>query len=117
MDTKEFERAFLNILSNAGEHSPINSTIKLSICSKEDNLEISILDQGYGFTNEDLVYAKDQFYQGDKSRHSRQNYGIGLFVAEQIIKNHGGSLILENRTDEIGAKVSILLPVTNKPYS
>lgn len=117
VDTKEFERAFLNILSNAGEHSPINSTIKLSICSKEDNLEISILDQGYGFTNEDLVYAKDQFYQGDKSRHSRQNYGIGLFVAEQIIKNHGGSLILENRTDEFGAKVSILLPVTNKPYS
>ena len=117
VDTKEFERAFLNILSNAGEHSPINSTIKLSICSKEDNLQISILDQGHGFTNEDLVYAKDQFYQGDKSRHSRQNYGIGLFVAEQIIKNHGGSLILENRTDEIGAKVSILLPVTNKPYS
>lgn len=115
LDTKEFERAFLNILSNAGEHSPINSTIKLTICSKEDNLEISILDQGHGFTNEDLVYAKDQFYQRDKSRHSRQNYGIGLFVAEQIIKNHGGRLILENRTDEIGAKVSILLPVTKKP--
>lgn len=111
VDLKNFERAFLNILSNAKEQSPKNSTIKLIICSKADKLQISILDQGHGFTGEDLLYAKDQFYQGDKSRHSKENYGIGLFVAEQIIDMHGGSLVLENRTDEIGAKVSILLPV------
>lgn len=111
VDLKNFERAFLNILSNAEEQSPKNSTIKLIICSKADKLQISILDQGHGFTGEDLLYATDQFYQGDKSRHSKENYGIGLFVAEQIINMHGGSLILENRTDEIGAKVSILLPV------
>lgn len=111
VDLKNFERAFLNILSNAEEQSPKNSTIKLIICSKADKLQISILDQGHGFTCEDLLYATDQFYQGDKSRHSKENYGIGLFVAEQIIDMHGGSLVLENRTDEIGAKVSILLPV------
>ena len=111
VDLKNFERAFLNILSNAKEQSPKNSTIKLIICSKAAKLEISILDQGHGFTGEDLLYAKDQFYQGDKSRHSKENHGIGLFVAEQIIDMHGGSLVLENRTDEIGAKVSILLPV------
>ena len=108
---KNFERAFLNILSNAKEHSPKNSTIKLLISSKADKLEISILDQGHGFTGEDLLYATDQFYQGDKSRHSKENYGIGLFVSEQIINMHWGSLVLENRTDTIGAKVSILLPV------
>ena len=111
VDLKNFERAFLNILSNAEEHSPKNSTIKLIICSKADKLQISILDQGHGFTGEDLLYATDQFYQGDKSRQSKENYGIGLFVAEQIIDMHGGSLVLENRTDESGAKVSILLPV------
>ena len=113
VDLKNFERAFLNILSNAKEQSPKNSTIKLIICSKAAKLQISILDQGHGFTGEDLLYAKDQFYQGDKSRHSKENYGIGLFVAEQIIDMHGGSLVLENRTDECGAKVSILLPVKN----
>ena len=113
VDLKNFERAFLNILSNAEEQSPKNSTIKLIICSKGEKLQISILDQGLGFTGEDLLYATDQFYQGDKSRHSKENYGIGLFVAEQIIKMHGGKLVLENRTDTIGAKVSILLPVKN----
>lgn len=113
IDLKNFERAFLNILSNAEEQSPKNSTIELLICSKADKLQISILDQGHGFTGEDLLYATDQFYQGDKSRHSKENYGIGLFVAEQIIKMHGGSLVLENRTDTIGAKVTILLPVKN----
>lgn len=111
VDLKNFERAFLNIISNAEEHSPKNSSIELLISSKADELQISILDQGHGFTGEDLLYAKDQFYQGDKSRHSKENYGIGLFVAEQIIDMHGGNLVLENRTDEIGAKVSILLPV------
>ena len=113
VDLKNFERAFLNILSNAEEHSPKKSTIKLLISSKADELQISILDQGHGFTGEDLLYATDQFYQGDKSRHSKENYGIGLFVAEQIINMHGGSLVLENRTDTIGAKVTILLPVKN----
>ena len=113
IDLKNFERAFLNILSNAEEHSPKNSTIELLICSKTDELQISIVDQGHGFSSEDLLYATDQFYQGDKSRHSKENYGIGLFVTEQIINMHGGSLILENRTDTIGAKVSILLPVKN----
>lgn len=113
VDMKNFERAFLNILSNAEEQSPKNSTIELLISSKGEKLQISILDQGHGFTGEDLLYATDQFYQGDKSRHSKENYGIGLFVAEQIIKMHGGSLVLENRTDTIGAKVTILLPVKN----
>lgn len=113
VDLKTFERAFLNILSNAEEHSPKNSTIELVICSKADELQISIVDQGHGFSSEDLLYATDQFYQGDKSRHSKENYGIGLFVAEQIIEMHGGSLVLENRTDERGAKVNILLPVKN----
>ena len=113
VDLKNFERAFLNILSIAEENSPKNSTIKLIICSKGEELQISILDQGHGFTGEDLLYATDQFYQGDKSRHSKENYGIGLFVAEQIIKMHGGSLVLENRTDTKGAKVSISLPVKN----
>lgn len=111
VDLENFERAFLNILSNAEEQSPKNSTIELLICSKADELQISIVDQGHGFSSEDLLYATDQFYQGDKSRHSKENYGIGLFVAEQIIKMHGGNLVLENRTDECGAKVSILLPV------
>lgn len=111
VDLKNFERAFLNILSNAEEHSPKNSTIELLICSKADELQISIVDQGHGFSSEDLLYATDQFYQGDKSRHSKENYGIGLFVSEQIIKMHEGSLVLENRSDEIGAKVSILLPI------
>lgn len=111
VDLKNIERAFLNILSNAEEHSPKNSSIELLISSKADELQISILDQGHGFTGEDLLYAKDQFYQGDRSRHSKENYGIGLFVAEQIIDMHRGSLVLENRTDESGAKVSILLPV------
>lgn len=113
VDLKNFERAFLNILSNAEEQSPKSSTIKLLICSKADELQISIVDQGHGFSSEDLLYATDQFYQGDKSRHSKENYGIGLFVAEQIINMHGGNLVLENRTDECGAKVSILLPVKN----
>ena len=113
VDLKNFERAFLNILSNAEEQSPKNSTIELLISSKAEKLQISILDQGHGFTGEDLLYATNQFYQGDKSRHSKENYGIGLFVAEQIINMHGGSLVLENRTDECGAKVSILLPVKN----
>ena len=111
IDIVLFERVIQNILSNSIQYSKEKSTIKVNISTANDMLKISILDNGIGFSNEDLINASIQFYRGDKSRHSSTNYGIGLYTAKKIIEIHGGKLIIYNRSDIEGAGVTISLPL------
>ena len=56
----------------------------------------SITDTGNGFSPEALKRATEQIYIDEQSRHSKSHYGIGLYVANSIITQHGGQLILSN---------------------
>lgn len=111
VDLKLLERALQNVLANSIENNNGIVTLELNIKTVDKFLEISVLDNGKGFSDIDLIHAKEQFYRGDYSRHSATNYGIGLFITEQIIKLHGGSVILKNREACRGAKVKFILPI------
>lgn len=112
VDVKLLERCLQNILANAVEYSPKNSTIELFINNDENFLKIEITDSGQGFSNSDLIHATEQFYRGDSSRHSDKNYGLGLYTVSKIIKLHSGQLILKNRKDVNGAVIIIKLPIS-----
>lgn len=111
VDITLLERAIYNVLSNASEYAPKNSTIDLQIESNLDNLIIRIMDQGLGFTQNDLLHGMEQFYRGDKSRHSSNNYGLGLYTTLQIMKLHSGELKLENKKYQDGAIVILKFPL------
>ena len=113
VDLKLLERALQNVLANSIENNNGIVTLELNIKTVDKFLEISVLDNGKGFSDIDLIHAKEQFYRGDYSRHSATNYGIGLFITEQIIKLHGGSVILKNREACHGAEVIFRLPIQN----
>ena len=113
VDLKLLERALQNVLTNSIENNNGIVTLELNIKTVDKFLEISVLDNGKGFSDIDLIHAKEQFYRGDYSRHSATNYGIGLFITEQIIKLHGGSVILKNRETCHGAEVKFILPIQN----
>lgn len=110
IDMKLLERALQNIFINAASFSKEGSKITLEVSNDDMNFYISILDEGEGFSNEDLIYAKNRFYTKDKSRHGRNGYGLGLYIADRIVKLNGGELILKNR-EEIGAEVVIKLKI------
>ena len=113
VDLKLLERALQNVLTNSIEKNNGIVTLELNIKTVDKFLEISVLDNGKGFSDIDLIHAKEQFYRGDYSRYSTTNYGIGLFITEQIIKLHGGSVILKNREACCGAEVIFRLPIQN----
>lgn len=102
------ERAIMNIVDNAIQHSKSGSKIEFICEVNEDRIRFCIIDSGKGFSKLDLKNAKDRFYMGDKSRNeiSRNHYGIGLYVADVVAKQHGGKLILENSKEHSG-KVTI----------
>ena len=75
---------------------------------------IEIKDNGIGFTKEDLAHATELFYQGDKSRKSQKNHGIGLYSVKKIMEFHHGEILLKNRENGQGAIVVMKLPLSNK---
>ncbi|MCB5004152.1 HAMP domain-containing histidine kinase [Streptococcus mutans] len=104
-------RALMNIISNAVEHSPQGSQLQL-VCHLENELfQLTCLDSGQGFSREALDKAKMQFFQDDTSRHDRKHSGLGLTIADNIIRLHGGSLSLSNDAKTASGRVDVALPL------
>lgn len=82
--------------------------VKLIIHNTEDSLFIRVMDQGKGFSAQDLEHTKKEFYCEDTSRHSAVNYGIELFNMDRIMKVHVGELELGNG-EKGGAVVTLKL--------
>lgn len=109
-DRSLLNRAFMNIVANAVEHTPSGSQLLLTARVEEDEFTFICLDSGPGFSLESLEKATQLFYQEDKSRQSRNHSGLGLTIANDIVRLHHGSLALENDDTTGGAKVTIILP-------
>ena len=110
-DKSLLNRAFMNILSNAVEHTPSGSQLLLTARVEDDEFKFICLDSGPGFSLESLEKATQLFYQEDKSRQSRNHSGLGLTIANDIIRLHHGSLSLSNDNGTGGARVTIMLPL------
>lgn len=108
-DRSLLNRAFMNIVANAVEHTPSGSQLLLTARVEEDEFTFICLDSGPGFSLESLEKATQLFYQEDKSRQSRNHSGLGLTIANDIVRLHHGSLSLENDDSTGSAKVTIIL--------
>lgn len=106
-------RSWGNIISNALEYTDSRQGIQVVI--QEQKLEqqnfwaACVRDYGPGFSQKDLLYAKQKFYSGDESRHDRTHQGLGLAIAQEFADSQGGFLKLGNAEDGMGAVVTILL--------
>lgn len=109
-DKMLLERAIMNVIANALDYSPTKGTIYI-VTKKADNfLQISITDEGNGFTPEALHHAHEQFFMSDHSRTSNLHFGMGLYITSCITRYHNGQLILENSDITNGAQVIIKIP-------
>ncbi|KEI78539.1 multidrug ABC transporter [Clostridium botulinum A2 117] len=111
INKEAMHRAIINVISNAVDYSPFNSELYFYVEGKNDSVEFSIIDSGKGFSGEDLKAAKKQFYMGDSSRTSKTHWGMGLYIADSIVKQHNGVLTLKNSHKIGGAKVIIKIPL------
>lgn len=107
------ERAILNIVSNAVDFTPIGGRISFEARQIDEAMVFRVTDSGKGFSTEALAKGKDHFYMDSTSRSSRNHYGIGLAITDNIATLHRGVLRLENDTEGLkGAKVSLMIPTT-----
>ncbi len=110
-DSGQLVRAIMNIISNAVEYTPEGGCISFTVYEDEKSLIIMVCDSGIGFSAEALRRATEQFYMDEHSRTSKSHYGMGLYITDLIVKQHGGELILENLSEAGGAKVTVVLHI------
>lgn len=104
-------RALTNVISNAIEHSPQGGNVFIDTIESDNLISFVVTDEGKGFTAQALNHATEQFFMDDSSRSSKSHYGIGLYMTASIVQKHGGKIILENVTENGGARVTIQIPI------
>ncbi|SFC10058.1 sensor histidine kinase [Butyrivibrio sp. YAB3001] len=100
-------RAVMNVVRNAAEHTPKGGVMNIMATYKGGEFVFAVEDSGCGFTPEALAHGTEQFFMDDSSRTGGSHYGIGLFFAKKVAKEHGGKIILANSKETCGAKVEI----------
>jgi two-component system sensor histidine kinase CiaH len=106
---------FTILLDNAIKYSPENSTITIKSKKHDKSFNISIADQGIGISAIDLPHIFDRFYRSDRARTTAVNsgYGLGLSIAQKIVKLHNGSITVTSESDK-GSIFTVKLPIHQK---
>jgi signal transduction histidine kinase len=107
IDQSLMQRAIINVVSNAVDYSPEHGILWFSVSEEDNKISFTVTDSGKGFSPEEIKNAKNQFYQGDFSRSSKLHYGMGLFIADSIVKQHNGTLVVANSPATGGGRVTI----------
>jgi signal transduction histidine kinase len=109
MDRGLFEQAFVAVLTNAIEASPDNARIAIVLRNGAgDRVTVRIEDEGAGMTEATRAHAFEPFFSTKPDRP-----GLGLSVAQSIVKRHGGEIQIETATGH-GTRVSIHMPAAKK---
>lgn len=108
-DYDRIRQVFINILDNAVKYTQSGGAVRVNL-SKENNFAaVTFSDTGYGISEEDLKHVKEKFY---KANNTIRGTGIGLAVADEITRMHGGQLIITSELGK-GTTVKVLLPIND----
>ena len=102
------KRCLNNLIDNALKYG---KKVNIELSKKTQNIFINIEDNGPGIPEEEYENVFKPFYKIDKGRaDTKSSVGLGLSIASDIIRSHGGNIKLEKSTQK-GLKVKIFLPV------
>ena len=104
------ERALTNFLSNAIKYSPENGEIKVELKKDNDDVIVTVTDQGCGIAPEHQKKIFDRFYRVENNIHTVKGTGLGLHLVKQTIeKYHNGKVFVKSALGE-GATFGFILP-------
>ena len=110
IDTDKMTQVIDNILNNAIKYSPDGGKITVTMKTTDDQMILSISDQGLGIPKQDLPRIFDRFYRVDRARSRAQGgTGLGLSIAKEMIKQHKGFIWAKSEYGK-GSTFTIVLP-------
>ncbi len=115
INARLLEQAIINLIDNAIKFSPANSTIQIQALTKDDEITISVKDQGSGISKEHQKRIFERFYRTDKARgRGVGGTGLGLSIVKHIVNTHGGRITVESSPNR-GSEFTIFLPIRQMP--
>lgn len=108
-DPERLKQVFLNLLDNAAKYGRDGKRIIVSMGLDSQWVSISIRDFGPGVPEDELDRVKMKFYKGQSRE---RGSGIGLAVCDEIVKYHGGQLVLQN-AEGGGLLATVKLPLNS----
>jgi len=113
-DPDRLAQIFTNLIGNALRYTPAGGQILLAAESDENEIRISVSDNGPGIPPEVLPNIFERLYRVDKARSRAEGgSGLGLAIARQLAKAHGGDLTAENNPGG-GAHFVFSIPRTSR---
>ena len=106
-DKNRLKQVFINIIDNAVKYTESGGQILISTALEDGCIKTVVSDTGVGIPQEDIAHVKEKFYKANKTV---RGSGIGLAVADEIIKQHNGLIIVESR-ETVGTTVTVVLPI------
>jgi len=112
-DKDRIGQVLINFLTNAIKYSPNADKVEVWIRSSEKNwVSVSVKDFGIGIDETDHEKIFERFYRaGGKEEQTFPGFGIGLFIAKEIIQRHGGAIGLTSKKGK-GSVFTFTLPTT-----
>ena len=112
-DKNRLKQVFINVIDNAVKYTHAGGQVLVNLDTEEACVRITVTDTGVGIPAEDIDRVKEKFYKANKTV---RGSGIGLAVADEIIKQHDGLLFIES-TENVGTKVTVVLPIYEEPVA
>lgn len=98
-DTSRIAQLFSNLLANSISHGDTSKEITVKAVAEDDYLTLSVANSGEKISEEKLHGLFKPFFRGDSSS-SKNGLGLGLYIAQEIAKAHGGSLKASSSDEE-----------------
>jgi len=110
IDPDAIARVIGNLLSNAIKHTPDGGHVTIAIRQRDEDVAITVRDDGVGMSPELRARVFERFVQGPSPlRATTRGSGIGLSIVDEIVRAHGGEVTLES-TEGVGTAFLITLP-------
>jgi two-component system, OmpR family, sensor histidine kinase KdpD len=108
------EQVFVNLLDNAIKYSPRETELSVKARCQQEELQVSVSDQGEEIPQGEIGAIFDQFYRG-KTSQAVKGTGLGLTICKEIVNAHGGRIWAENPEGQ-GTTITFTLPLSaNSP--
>ncbi len=110
IDVSRFNQAIGNLMSNAIKYTQNGGHITLSAEKVNNEVQISVTDDGSGISAEDLPHLFESFYRGQTGKRIVQGMGLGLSIAQEVIHEHQGTITVQSEIGK-GSTFTIHLPI------
>ena len=107
-------RALTNYLSNAIKYAPENSVIKVKLYRDNNEIVVTVRDEGIGIAPEFQKKVFERFYRVENKTHSVKGTGLGLHLVKTTIEKHHNGHVFVNSVPEHGATFGFTLPIEDE---